>query len=68
MFNKGLLFFISVCMFGAALLLLIAAMVIHAVLGDESWFPIPFAIASAVVAVVGLIFACVKRSGDKNEE
>ena len=67
MSDKGIMFYVTLSLFGVALLFLAASMVTHAVLGDNSGAPIIFGAVSAVVSIVGIILACVRKKGGENE-
>lgn len=67
--KPNLLYKISLVLFGVSTVALIAAMIIHAIRGDRSSAVVITAIASAAVAFIGIILACLstKIKNDKNE-
>lgn len=51
----------ALIIFAVSFLLLVTAMILHAALGDEQAIVVAFAAASAFVAVVGIVCACLSR-------
>ncbi|MCH5298928.1 MAG: hypothetical protein J1E96_04105 [Ruminococcus sp.] len=67
--KPNLLYKISLILFGASTVALVAAMIIQAIRGENSRAIVAVAIASAVVAFVGIILALLssKISNNKDE-
>ena len=65
--KHSLLFKLAFILFCVSFAVLVTAMILHAVGGDESDAAVAAAIISVGISGLGLLFACIKLR-DKNEE